>query len=76
MTSDKADVQRLSEIDARVSEVARNIKAQLWKDRGINIAECAFGGHCGTCEDKSVCDEVRNIAQLRKHISRGSSGGN
>jgi len=70
VTSDKADVQLLGEINARVSGVAREIKARLWSDRGINIAECAFGGHCGSCDDKAVCDEVNKIAHARKKISQ------
>lgn len=74
VTSNAADIRLLGEIDAQVSRVARDIKAQLWKDRGINIAECAFGGHCGTCEDKSVCDEVRNIACARKQLAQDVSG--
>lgn len=70
VTSNKADVQLLGEIDARVGVVAREIKARLWSDRGINIAECAFGGHCGSCDDKAVCDEVNKIAHARKLILR------
>ena len=66
VTSDKADVQRLGEIGTGVSAVARDIKARQWQGRGINIADCAFGGHCGSCEDKSACDEIRNITLARK----------
>lgn len=66
VTSDKADVHCLGEIGARVSAVAHDIKARQWQDRGINIADCAFGGHCGSCEDKSACDEIRNITLARK----------
>ena len=72
VTSDKSDVQRLGEIGARVSAVAREIKTRRWQERGINISECAFGGHCGTCEDKSACDEIRNMMSLRKTISHHS----
>lgn len=66
VTSGKDDVQCLAEIGTNVSAVARDIKARLWQGRGINIAECAFGGHCGSCDDKSVCDEVKNMIHLRK----------
>lgn len=72
VTSDKADVQRLGAIGTGVSAVARDIKARQWHNRGINIADCAFGGHCGSCEDKSACDEIRNITLTRKRNHKNS----
>ena len=74
VTSEKVDIQLLGEIDKQVSMVARDIKARLWENRGINIAECAFGGHCGTCEDKTVCDEINKISHARKMITREKYG--
>lgn len=73
VTSGRSDVQSLGEIGARVNELAREIKARLWKGRGVDLAGCAFGGHCGTCEDKSVCQEINNITLSRRNVSQAGS---
>jgi CO dehydrogenase/acetyl-CoA synthase beta subunit len=70
VTSGKADVQSLGEIGARVNDLGREIRARLWQGRGIDLAGCAFGGHCGTCEDKSVCQEINNITLSRRSMSQ------
>ncbi|QEM67701.1 carbon monoxide dehydrogenase [Geobacter sp. FeAm09] len=67
VTSDKADLQPLVEIGGAVAQIAKAIKERHWKERGIDIDECAFGGHCGNCSDKSVCDEVKKHLHSRKH---------
>jgi CO dehydrogenase/acetyl-CoA synthase beta subunit len=66
VTSDKADVQRLGAIGTEVSSIAREIRKKIWEKRGIDISDCAFGGDCGSCGDRSVCTEVRKIASLRR----------
>jgi CO dehydrogenase/acetyl-CoA synthase beta subunit len=69
VTSGREDVLRLGEIEARVGEVAREIKRRVWKEKGIDIDDCPLGGHCGSCKDKEVCDEVRKMTQGRKRAS-------
>lgn len=66
VTSDKIDLQPLQRIAGEIGAIAQSIKEQRWKERGIDIADCAFGGHCGSCPDKSVCDEVKKVSPLRK----------
>ncbi len=70
VTSGRSDVQSLGEIGARVNDLAREIRGRLWKGRGIDLADCAFGGHCGTCEDKSVCQEINSITLSRRKMSQ------
>ncbi|MBN1321596.1 MAG: carbon monoxide dehydrogenase [Thermoleophilia bacterium] len=65
VTSNKADLEPLKEIEESVSEIGRVIKERRWKERGIDISDCAFGGHCGSCPDRGVCDEVRKLAHIR-----------
>jgi CO dehydrogenase/acetyl-CoA synthase beta subunit len=70
VTSDKGDIRPLNEIAASVGSVAQATKARRWKERGIDIYDCAFGGRCGSCPDKTVCDEVRKIAHTRELLAR------
>lgn len=65
VTSSKADLQPLKEIEASVSEIGRAMKERRWKERGIDISECAFSGSCDSCSEKAVCDEVRKLAHMR-----------
>jgi CO dehydrogenase/acetyl-CoA synthase beta subunit len=72
VTSGKADLESLGAIAASVGEVARGIRERQWLERGIDISECAFGGHCGSCSDKAVCDGVRKMARSRKILAQGT----
>lgn len=74
VTSDKADLQPLQDIGTAVGRIAQGIKERRWKERGIDIADCAFGGHCGSCPDKSVCDEVKKVMHTRKLITQEYTG--
>jgi len=74
VTSGKADLQPLNDIAAFVEKIAKGIKERRWKERGFDIADCAFGGHCGSCEDKSVCDEVKKLLHTRKQLAHVTAG--
>lgn len=73
ITTTKADLQPLNSIETAVSKIAHAIKERRWKERGIDISDCAFGGHCGSCADKSVCDEVKKLAHTRNQLSQLSA---
>ncbi|MHB8111762.1 MAG: carbon monoxide dehydrogenase [Syntrophorhabdaceae bacterium] len=74
VTSDRADVELLSDIEAAVNKLATKIKSRIWKERGIDISDCAFGGHCGLCKDRTVCDKV-NKAKVQKQKVKGDKAG-
>lgn len=59
VTSTQADLQRLNEIGVSVSAIARRLKKEHWKAKGIDIDDCAFGGDCGSCEARAVCDKLK-----------------
>lgn len=63
--SGKSDVLLLSDMEAAVSDLAAKIKSRIWKKKGIDISECPFGGHCGLCKDRSVCDTVKRSKALQ-----------
>lgn len=66
VTSGKADVQRLCEIEVEVKKIVRELKRRFWGAKGIDISECAFGGHCGECEYKPVCDKIIKVKYARQ----------
>jgi CO dehydrogenase/acetyl-CoA synthase beta subunit len=66
VTSGRADLQPLDEIATSVGQIAHAIKERRWKERGIDISDCAFGGHCGSCPDKTVCDKVTRLTRARR----------
>lgn len=65
ITSSKADLESLSFISRKVGKTLQGLKEKSWKNRGINIYDCAFHGNCASCKDKSVCDKIGEIAVNR-----------
>jgi len=65
VTSSKTDVLRLNELAAPVRELEREMLKEHWKARGYDL-DCDL--HCGSCHDKSVCDDIQKMlaARLRK----------
>ncbi len=41
------------------------LRKARWLEKGIDI-DCPYQGHCGSCPDRSLCGEIRKIANLRK----------
>lgn len=74
VTSDKADVEVLSRIELPVSKLAGSIKRRIWKEKGIDISDCPFGGHCGACKDRSVCDRLRKARRDGEKARLGRAG--
>jgi CO dehydrogenase/acetyl-CoA synthase beta subunit len=73
VTSGKVDLQPLAEIARAVGRIAHSLKDQRWKERGVDISDCAFGGLCGSCPDKPVCDEVKKLAHARDLMAAGAN---
>lgn len=65
VTSNKEDITELQKIGVQVKEIIRETKGKYWKYRGVDLSDCIPGVHCGLCEDKSVCDEIRKMAAAR-----------
>jgi CO dehydrogenase/acetyl-CoA synthase beta subunit len=65
VTSSKDDVARLNELAAPVREIERELLKEHWKARGYDL-DCDL--HCGSCSDKSVCDDIQKMlaARLRR----------
>ncbi|AWW25866.1 carbon monoxide dehydrogenase [Acetobacterium sp. KB-1] len=62
VTSEKQDVLGLKELGEPVSQMVKEMKRKIWEERGVDISQCKPGGHCGACEEKDVCQEVKKIS--------------
>lgn len=70
VTSGKEDLQPLEDIGTQVRKIARDIVKENWKAKGIDIFECTLGWDCGSCPDKPVCDNIRELVTVRKKKAR------
>jgi CO dehydrogenase/acetyl-CoA synthase beta subunit len=66
VTSGKEDLQPLHDIGTQVGKIARDIVRKNWKAKGIDLLECTFGWDCGSCPDKPVCDDIKELITVRK----------
>jgi CO dehydrogenase/acetyl-CoA synthase beta subunit len=70
VTATKADVLRLNDIAAPVREREREMIAEHWKARGYDL-DCDL--HCGSCQDKSVCDDIQKMLAARLRKEKGAA---
>ena len=66
VTSSKEDVRKLDEISEQVKKISKDIIRETWLARGYDILECTLGWDCGSCPDKSVCDDIKAVITVRK----------
>jgi CO dehydrogenase/acetyl-CoA synthase beta subunit len=66
VTSSKADIEQLAEIGEQVRKISKDIVRETWLARGYDVLECTLSWDCGTCDDKSVCDEIKEVVKVRK----------
>jgi CO dehydrogenase/acetyl-CoA synthase beta subunit len=69
VTSSKEDVRRLDEIAEQVKKISKDIVRETWLARGYDILECTLGWDCGSCPDKTVCDDIKTVITVRKKKS-------
>jgi len=70
VTSSRTDVQRLCEISEQVKKIGKDIVRETWLAKGYDVLECTLSWDCATCSDKSVCDEIREVLQVRKRSKK------
>ena len=76
VTSGADDVKALEEIALQVQKIAREIVRENWKVKGVDI-DCSLD--CNTCSDKPVCDDIKEVLNIRKNENqdlRGMGHGN
>ena len=65
VTSSKEDLQLLDKIGEQVREISHNITKEVWLAKGYDI-ECTQLWDCESCPDSSVCDDIKEMVNVRK----------
>ena len=71
VTSSKGDVLKLNEIAESAQAIGRAALKEHWKARGYDL-DCDL--HCGSCQDKTVCDDIRNMVAARVRKEKEAVG--
>jgi CO dehydrogenase/acetyl-CoA synthase beta subunit len=66
VTSSKEDVEELEGIAIQVGKIAREIKRGKFVIGDDGAYVCTAGLDCSVCQDKAVCDSIRELIVLRK----------
>jgi len=69
VTSSKEDLQLLDKIGEQVREISHNITKEVWLAKGYDI-ECTQLWDCESCPDSSVCDDIKEMVNVRKKNER------
>lgn len=73
ITSSKADVEQLCALRNTWKDASHSLRHDTWMGKGLDI-DCPSGGHCGSCGDKEICDQVRKIQRMRRLVSERTDG--
>jgi CO dehydrogenase/acetyl-CoA synthase beta subunit len=69
VTSSKEDLQLLDKIGEQVREISHNITKEVWLAKGYDI-ECTQLWDCESCPDSSVCDDIKEMVNVRKKTQK------
>ena len=70
VTSSKDDVNRLNELSVQINKISKEIIKENWKVRGYDV-ECL--SDCSSCNEKVVCDNIREVIAVRKQEKKKTS---
>ncbi|MFA5367664.1 MAG: carbon monoxide dehydrogenase [Dehalococcoidia bacterium] len=73
VTTSKEDLQPLEDLSEQVREISKNVTKDVWKSKGYDI-ECFSTFDCDACPDRTVCDDIKDIVNVRK-VTKKSNGG-
>ena len=71
VTSSKGDVLTLNETAESALAIGRAALKEHWKARGYDL-DCDL--HCGSCHDKTVCDDIRKVLATRLRKEKDAVG--
>jgi len=71
VTSSKGDVLTLNQIAESAQAIGRAALKEHWKARGYDL-DCDL--HCGSCHDKTVCDDIRKVVATRLRKGKEALG--
>jgi len=70
VTSGKEDLEPLEKIGKQIQEISENITKETWKAKGYDI-ECFSALDCDSCPDREVCDDIKEMINVRKTKKSG-----
>jgi hypothetical protein len=70
VTTARSDVHQLEEMAEQVRALGTRFVKQAWLAKGFDPDECSVTHDCASCAEKPGCDDVREIAKLRKKIRK------
>ncbi len=73
VTSNKEDLNPLSEIAAEVDNARKTIIKEIWKERGYDL-ECELD--CNSCDSKVTCDDIKDILQTKSRLKKAQQSEN
>jgi len=65
ITTSKEDLQPLEEMSEQIREISKNVTKDIWKAKGYDI-ECFSTYDCKSCPDSTVCDQIKEMVNVRK----------
>lgn len=65
VTTSKEDLLPLQELGEQIREISKNVTKEIWKSKGYDI-ECFSTYDCASCPDSTVCDEIKEMVNVRK----------
>jgi hypothetical protein len=66
VTSSREDLEPLRAISEQVRTMGQYIVRKTWLAKGYDILECTMGWDCKSCDDRPVCDDIRDVIKIRK----------
>lgn len=69
LTSGKDDLRFFNRINDQVRKINKEFRKEQWRIKGYNI-EC--GLDCGSCADKSACDDIRAVLEEQRRQKEAS----
>ena len=71
VTTNKDDISILKEYSKQILKTSKEIVKENWKIKGYDI-ECS--SDCNTCDDKPVCDDIREVLKDKMKKNRTNNG--
>jgi CO dehydrogenase/acetyl-CoA synthase beta subunit len=70
VTSSKEDVGELENIARQVKKITREINRKRFTTEDDGVYVCVSGLDCTACQDQAICNDIRQVMNLRKPDSR------
>ncbi len=66
ITSSKGHLEPLEDMAIQVRQVFMKTLTEEWKAKGFDVYECSLGWDCQSCPDQVVCDDIKEIIDIKK----------